>query len=126
MKTKTKRIYIRVSESEHREIISNSKNFQGITHYILSAIKEFSNMSHREKIDGSKEILKLYWECNVHLAHIGGNLNQTVHKINELTKEGVDVSSIIITEIYPQLGQVYSFCMNLQRELLRITDTYRV
>ena len=126
MKTKTKRIYFRVSESEHREILNNSKNFQGITHYILTAIKEFSNMTHKEKVEASKEMIKLYREANVHLAHIGGNLNQTVHRINELSNGGVDVSPIILNEIYPQVQQVYSFCIILQGELLRITDTYRV
>lgn len=123
---KTKSIIFRVSESEHEAIVRQSKPYQSITNYIKTSLREFSNLTHKEKIEASKEMIKLYREANVHLAHIGGNLNQTVHRINELSKGGVDVTPIIINEIYPQVQQVYSFCLMLQGELLRITDAYRI
>lgn len=123
---KTKVIIFRVSESEHDEIARQAKPFLSITNYIKTSLREFSNKTHKEKIEASKELISLYKEVNLHLAHIGGNLNQTVHRINELTKNGIDVSSIITNEVYPQLEQIHSLCLNLQDELLRITDTYRI
>ena len=123
---KTKVIIFRVSESEHDEIARQAKPFLSITNYIKTSLREFSNKTHKEKIEASKELISLYKEVNLHLAHIGGNLNQTVHRINELTKNGFDVSSIITNEVYPQLEQIHSLCLNLQDELLRITDTYRI
>ena len=123
---KTKVIIFRVSKSEHDEIARQAKPFLSITNYIKTSLREFSNKTHKEKIEASKELISLYKEVNLHLAHIGGNLNQTVHRINELTKNGIDVSSIITNEVYPQLEQIHSLCLNLQDELLRITDTYRI
>lgn len=125
MKTKTKIIIFRVSDSEHTEIMKRSRPFHSITNYIKTAIKEFSNKGHKEKVEGSVELISLYRELNMHLGHIGANLNQTVHRINELSKGGVDVTPIIINEIYPQLNDVRSLCVYLQKELLRITEKYR-
>lgn len=124
---KTKVIIFRVSESEHDEIAKQAKPFLSITNYIKTSLREFSNKTHKEKIEASKELINLYKEVNLHLAHIGGNLNQTVHRINELTKKkGINVSPIITNEIYPQLEKIHSLCLNLQNELLKITDAYRI
>ena len=126
MKTKTKAIIFRVSEDEHREIVKRSLPFLSITNYIKSALKEFSNKSHRQKIEASKELIELYRYTNMHLAHLGGNLNQTVHRINEQAKASFDVSPIIISEILPQLQTLQSECTKLKGELLRVTNKYRI
>ena len=126
MKTKTKAIIFRVSEDEHREIVKRSQPFLSITNYIKSALKEFSNKTHRQKIEASKEFIELYRDANMHLAHLGGNLNQIVHRINEQAKAGFDVSPIIISEILPQLQSLQSECTRLKGELLRVTNKYRI
>lgn len=51
MEKKTKRIYIRLTPTRHQEIVRRAQGFQGITHFINSAIDEFSDDTYKIKRD---------------------------------------------------------------------------
>ena len=62
--------------TRHRKIIKRSQDFQGITHYINSAIDEFSDDIFKIKRDTRRLLIEFYKTANMQLGHIIGNLNQ--------------------------------------------------
>lgn len=121
---KTKRIYLRVTPSEYEEIKQRSSQFLGMSHYILSAVREFSNQNTRAKIAASTELATLYQEMNIHLAHIGGNLNQAMQQYNTVAKMGIANPTYLHNSVYPHIEAAYSLCKELQQSLMTITKKY--
>ena len=122
METKTKRIYLRVTPSRFEEITKRASTFQGITHFINSAIDEFSDDTYKLKRDIRRQLIDFYRVANMHLGHIGGNLNQTVHHLNELAKIGTDNSSYLINEVYPHIQTLHRLCLEIQQQLRIINN----
>ena len=122
MENKTKQIHFRVSSSRFEEIAKRAKAFQGITHFINSAIDEFSDDTYKLKRDVRRQLIDFYRVANMHLGHIGGNLNQTVHHLNELAKIGTDKSSYLINEVYPHIQTLHRLCLEIQQQLRIINN----
>ena len=124
MKIKTKRIHFRVSEKEHQKIVNNSRKYKTITEYIMTMIKEFSNLTHQEKVTLSKELISQYHELCIHLSHIEGNLTQITNRINEHRANGVLLPPDIENEVLPRLTELRSLCTSLKSQLLRVTNNH--
>ena len=122
MENKIKQIHFRVSTSRFEEIAKRAKSFQGITHFINSAIDEFSDDNYKIKRETRRQLIEFYKIANMHLGHIGGNLNQTVHHLNELAKIRTDNSSYLINEIYPHIQTVHRLCLEIQQQLRIISS----
>ena len=122
MENKTKRIYLRVTTSRYDEISRRAKSFQGITHFINSAIDDFSDDTYKIKRDTRRQLIDFYKIANMHLGHIGGNLNQAVHHLNELAKTGNDNSGYLINEVYPHIKVVHQLFLEIQQQLRIINN----
>ena len=122
MENKTKQIHFRVSSSRFEEIAKRAKAFQGITHFINSAIDEFSDDTYKLKRDVRRQLIDFYRVANMHLGHIGGNLNQTVHHLNELARIGTANSSYLINEVYPHVQTLHRLCLEIQQQLRIINN----
>lgn len=79
-------IRLRVSKSELMNIRNNSIPFRSMSKYIRTALKEFSNEDYMKRKVAIRELAQLYRTNSSIISHIGGNLNQAVHRINELAK----------------------------------------
>ena len=58
--------------------------FHSVSHYILSAVQEFSNVDVKERIELIRELGEFYRKNQKELSWAGGNLNQVVKRANEL------------------------------------------
>lgn len=125
MENKTKRIYIRLTPTRHQEIVRRAQGFQGITHYINSAIDEFSDDTYKIKRDTRRQLIEFYKTANMQLGHIGGNLNQALHHVNAMSQSGIDVRKAFGQEVIPLISSLHSTILKLQSDLRFITDKLR-
>ena len=125
MENKTKRIYIRLTPTRHQEIVRRAQGFQGITHYINSAIDEFSDDTYKIKRDTRRQLIEFYKTATMQLGHIGGNLNQAMHHVNAMSQSGIDVRKAFGQEVIPLISSLHSTILKLQSDLRFITDKLR-
>lgn len=122
MENKTKQIHFRVSSSRYDEIAGRAKDFQGITHFINSAIDEFSDDNYKIKRETRRQLIEFYKIANRHLGHIGGNLNQSVHHLNGIAKNNTDKYSYLINVVLPHINTVHQLCLEIQQKLHLINN----
>lgn len=120
-KNKTRRLYIRLSEEEIAEIKRRSSQFDSMSHFVKEAIKEFSDTTITEKLETRKRLAELYKSIDEKLAHVGGNLNQAMRRINESAKANLPYNAIMQNDFMPRVQECYQLCLQLRRELEDIT-----
>ena len=84
MKQKTKVFQLRLTPEEAQLLKEKSGSFHSVSHYILSAVQEFSNVDVKERIELIRELGEFYRKNQNELSWAGGNLNQVVKRANEL------------------------------------------
>ncbi len=122
MKTKkTKRLHIRLTEEEYTEIKKRAERFQSVTQYVLSAISDFSDSTVHDRMIAIKLLSEYYVNTEKHLAHIGGNLNQAMRRVNEAAKVAHPTQAMILTDLMPEIRQCHTVCTDLRKELMNFT-----
>lgn len=124
MINKTKQIHFRISPEEFESIKKNSSNFQGITHYIRSAIEEFSNANSKTKLEAARDLAKILKEFDYKLAHVGGNLNQAMHRCNELSSAGLLNASNFESNIHKDIIECYNLLLSFRKQVSDIVKKY--
>lgn len=121
---KTKRLYIRLTEEELEAIREKSFKFSNMSAFIKEAVKEFSNSSIKENLELRKELTDTYKRLDEKLAHVGGNLNQAMRRINESAKAGYPFDAILKNDFMPNMHDTYNLCMEIRKQLFEITSKY--
>lgn len=88
LQNRNRRIEIRLTEDEYARIKEKSVGFCSIGHYVRSAIKEFSDINAKQKLEQLNELADLYQAYRDDMSHLSGNLNQSVKRANELSVAG--------------------------------------
>lgn len=120
-KKKTKRIYLRVNEDSFAAIKKRSGKFQSMTQFIFAAIEAFEDTTIRERLKSSKRLTEYYSKTDEKLAHIGGNLNQAMRRVNEAAIIGSPTQALILKSLMPEIRQCYQVCTQLRRDLTEAT-----
>lgn len=120
-RNKTRQINLRLSNEDLIQIKKRSSQFDTMTHFINEAIKEFSDTTVTEKLETRKKLAELYKALDEKLAHVGGNLNQAMRRINESAKANLPYGSIMLKELMPKVQDCYQLCLQLRHELEEIT-----
>lgn len=83
---RNRQLHLVVTPSEYDKIKSDylANNYQSLTHYIMSALNEFSSVNYSKQVKAGKELGILFNTFNNELAHISGNLNQLLHHLNTI------------------------------------------
>lgn len=118
MEKKTSVLKLRISPLTLDEIRKKSASFGSMSNYVLQALKEFSDTTSREKIEISKSLAEQYVHLDMILAHIGGNINQAMKRVNERRSAGIEYDSLLITKLLPELLNCMKIC-NETRSLLK-------
>lgn len=121
MKQRTKFIQIRLTEEEIKIIREKSTSYCSLSHFVRSAIAEFSNIDVKQKLCLLEELGTFYRDYRTDLAHIGGNLNQTVKRANELAVAGLLSSSYIYQVLLPEIEKTRKALDSFHRQLLSLT-----
>lgn len=121
MKQRTKYIQIRVTEEEAQLIRDKSAAYSSISHFIRSAIAEYSNIDAKQRLQLIDDLGKFYRENRNELSHIGGNFNQSVKRANELSVAGLLSGTYISEVLMPEIIRVGKFLDSINRQLLSLT-----
>lgn len=121
-KKKTKRIFLRVTEDELTQIKKRASRFQSLTQFVFSAIRAFEDYTLSEKLEAERRLADYYTKADEKLAHIGGNLNQAMKRVNEASKIGSPTQALILNGLMPEIRQCLEVCQQLRKEILRETS----
>ncbi len=121
MKQRTKYIQIRVTEEEAKLIKDKSASYSSISHFVRSAIAEYSDITAKQKLQLLNDLGNFYRESRIDLSHIGGNLNQTVKRANELAVAGLLSGSYITQILMPEITKTKKVLETFHRQLLSLT-----
>ncbi len=121
MKQRTKYIQIRVTEEEAKLIKDKSASYSSISHFVRSAIAEYTDITAKQKLQLLNDLGKFYRESRIDLSHIGGNLNQTVKRANELAVAGLLSGSYISQILMPEIAKTKKVLETFHRQLLSLT-----
>lgn len=80
---------LRLTPEEARRLKEKAATYSSVSHFIRSAVAEHSNVDARRKLELMRELGDFYREFRSELSHIGGNLNQSVKRANELSAAGL-------------------------------------
>ena len=118
---KTKQLHFRISEDDFNEIRKRASKFQSVSHFVISAIKDFGDATIREKMYACSRLSEYYSSTDQKLAHIGGNLNQAMKRVNEAAKVAHPTQALILEGLIPEIRECSNICLDLRKELRSIT-----
>ena len=121
MKQKTKVFQLRLTPEEAQLLKEKSGSFHSVSHYILSAVQEFSNVDVKERIELIRELGAFYRKFQNELSWAGGNLNQVVKRANELAVAGLLAPSYIHEIVLPTIRETQETINRIKRDLELIT-----
>lgn len=117
---KTEFIKIRMTTEELRQWKEKAAPFGSMSHYIRSAVAEFSNVSIKEKWDLMLRLNDYYKEWTPHIGHLGANFNQTVKQVNELAKVGL-LKEAQVKSLITIVQDVKGILVDLKKDLHAVT-----
>lgn len=118
---RTRYIKIRMTREEMERIKEKSASYTSVSHFIRSAVAEHSGVSARRKLELIQELGDFYREYRNGLSHIGGNLNQSVRRANELSAAGLLPPGYVTEVLLPAILETRGILDGIKRKLDSIT-----
>ncbi len=119
---KNHRFEFRMNDEEYCKFVEHSKNYNSSVSFIRAAISQFDNNAARNKYTLMDKLYFLMNKYDSNFAHIGANLNQCMHRINDLNVRGALNAERLNDEIAPQL---YSLLIAIDELLIEIHEIYK-
>lgn len=116
MERKTKRLEIRLTESEYALLEQKASHYPSKTKMLMEAIKSLGDKNAREKQIALKEMTDLYRTYQQDLAWMGGNFNQVVKRANELAIAQELTVPYFEQVLYPKIEELQKLLENIKRE----------
>ena len=117
MKQKTKVFQLRLTPEEAQLLKEKSGSFHSVSHYILSAVQEFSNVDVKERIELIRELGEFYRKNQNELSWAGSNLNQAMKRANELSVAGLLAPGYLRKVLLPTIQETQHTLTLIKREL---------
>lgn len=122
MKAKCRQINIRLTEDEYRDLKDRSKEFYNMTQYVLLALREYSGASPKAILEQRNRLTALYRHIDLQLAHMGGNLNQAMKRVNELAACHAPYYDRLVEDVLPLVTECHQSILDYRRLLRSITS----
>ena len=119
---RNKYIKVRMTPEEIRAFKEKSAEYKTVSHYVRKALEEYSNVSVRRQLELMQELSSFYRRYQGELFHIGGNLNQTVKRANELAVAGLLPPSYIREVLLPVIRDTQETVNGIKRQLDILTS----
>lgn len=97
--------------------------FGSITNYIECALREFSCVDAKKRLCLMRELIERYTAIDAKLAHTGANLNQAMHRINELAKAGMPYAHLLESNLAKEVMECRALLETTRTELRLITES---
>lgn len=118
---RTKYIKVRMTLGEVLQFKEKAKSYGSVSNYVRSAVAEYSNVNAKQKLELIQELGSFYRKFQYELSHIGGNLNQSVKRANELSVAGLLSPSYFREVLMPVILETQRTLNGLKRELDAVT-----
>lgn len=118
---KTKYVKIRVTLDEAAQIKEKAASYTSITHYVRSALAEYSDINARQRLELINELGAFYRKYRNELSWMGGNLNQSVKRANELSVAGLLAPSYLQEVLLPTIQETLDTLNGIKRSLEAVT-----
>ena len=118
---RTRYIKIRMTREEMERIKEKSASYTSVSHFIRSAVAEHSGVGAKQKLELIRELGGFYREFRNGLSHVGGNLNQSVKRANELSSAGLLPSGYVTEVLMPAILETRNTLDGIKKELDAIT-----
>lgn len=120
MKRRTERIELRLTPDEAQYIREKSASCQSISQYIRMAVREYSDIDARKKLEMIKDLTGLCVKFRDELAWAGGNLNQAMKHANELAKVGILNKDYMINTVLPSVIATDKIVREVKLQLMEL------
>ena len=80
---RTKYIKVRMTPEEVQQFKEKSASYSSVSHYIRSALAEYSNIGTKRQLELMNDLGLFYRKYQNELSWAGGNLNQSVKRAND-------------------------------------------
>ena len=121
MTQRTKYFQLRLTEEEYADLKAKSASYVSVSQYIRDALSEYSNINVKQKLRLLNELGCYYRKFQSDLSHIGGNLNQSVKRANELSVAGLLTQSYLSQVLLPTIINTQRTLYTFHDELLKVT-----
>ncbi len=121
MNQRTKYFQLRLTPEEYALLKEKSAPYTSVSHYIRSAIAEYSDINAKQKLQLLNDLGEFYRKFQNELSWAGGNLNQSVKRANELSVAGLLSGTYISEVLMPAVSDVQKTLDTMKRELLIVT-----
>ncbi len=121
MTQRTKYFQLRLTQEEYDSLKAKSASYSSVSHYIRSAIKEYSDIDVKQKFHLLNNLSSFYRKFQDELSWAGGNLNQSVKRANELAVAGLLSPAYIAEVLMPSINSTRKTLDTIKLELLNVT-----
>ena len=121
MRQRNKYFQLRLTESELSAIREKSADYKSVSHYIRSAVAEYSNVDAKERLNSLIQLGEFYNKWSAELGHLGGNLNQYMKRANELAVAGL-LSEACMERLSAVVNDTKGTLNEMKRELYDVTQ----
>ena len=108
-----------VSKYEESE---KSASYSSVSHYIRSALAEYSNIGTKRQLELMNDLGLFYRKYQNELSWAGGNLNQSVKRANELAVAGLLAPSYIQEVLLPVILETQETLNRIKKDLDSLTQ----
>ncbi|MGI6793177.1 hypothetical protein ACMYZ5_02435 [Bacteroides sp. KG68] len=118
---RTKYFQLRLTTDEYAWLKEKSVGYTSVSHFIRSAVAEYSNINAKQRLELINELGQFYRKYQNELSWAGGNLNQSVKRANELAVAGLLAPSYIQEVLLPVILETQETLNKIKRELYNVT-----
>lgn len=122
MNQRTKYFQLRLTPAEAEHIREKAAAYSSVSHYIRSAIAEYSHVDAKQRLELINDLGAFYRKYQNELSWIGSNLNQSVKRANELSVAGLLAPSYVQEVLIPQIQETQRTLNEIKRGLDAVTQ----
>lgn len=122
MNQRTKYFQLRLTPTEAEHLREKSASYSSVSHYIRSAIAEYSNVNAKQRLELINDLSVFHRKFQNELSWVGSSLNQSVKRANELSVAGLLAPSYLQEVIMPQIQETQRTLNEIKRELDAVTQ----
>lgn len=118
---KTSYVKVRMTREEAAWLREKSVNHSSVSHYIRCALAEYSDTDAKRRLELTDALAEFYKKFQSELSHIGGNLNQSAKRANELSAAGLLPPGYVREIQMPAILDTRNILYEIKRELETLT-----
>ena len=122
MEKKTKYLQLRLTPEEFATLKEKAAAYDSVSQYILCAVKAFSNLNAKERLDLINMLGKHYTKDWDELSWAGGNINQTVKRTKEFVDAGIIAPYFLENVVLPETNKATDLIREIKKKIDAATD----